>query len=99
MPRKRTIEELKEQAKAAEERAKKLREQAKRLTQLEEAKLNAEILHAVEEWRISMEPQPKREELPALFREWAAGKFPVPSAGKTDSLPYKPGQPIKKDRF
>lgn len=44
-----TIEELEAAARAAEERAKKLRAKAKKQTQAEEAKLNAEIIKALED--------------------------------------------------
>lgn len=68
---KKTVEQLKAAADAAEKRAKELRAQAKKLTQAEEAKLSAEIIKAVEEWRKSYPQEMRREDLPAKFREWA----------------------------
>ena len=66
-----TIEELEAAARAAEERAKKLRAKAKNKTQAEEAKLNAEIIKALEDWRTSYPTQISREDLPDRFRAWA----------------------------
>ena len=66
-----TIEELEAAARAAEERAKKLRAKAKKQTQAEEAKLNAEIIKALEDWRTSYPTQISREDLPDRFRAWA----------------------------
>ena len=71
MPRKKTVKELEAEAKKAEARAKALREQAKKQTQAEEAKLNAEIIKAIEEWRQSYEKPLPRENLPAIIRKWA----------------------------
>jgi hypothetical protein len=66
-----TIEELEAAARAAEERAKKLRAKAKKQTQAEEAKLNAEIIKALEGWRTSFPTHMAREDLPDRFRAWA----------------------------
>lgn len=71
MAKKKTIEQLEAEAKRAEARAKALREQAKKQTQAEEAKLNAEIIKAVEEWRLSYEKPLPRENLPLIIRKWA----------------------------
>lgn len=71
MAKKKTIEQLEAEAKRAEARAKALREQAKKQTQAEEAKLNAEIIKAVEEWRLSFVKPLPRENLPAIIRKWA----------------------------
>ena len=68
---KRSIDQLEAAARAAEERAKKLRARAKKQTLAEEAKLNAEILKALEDWRISFPTLLPREDLPDKFRTWA----------------------------
>lgn len=68
---KRSIDQLEAAARAAEERAKKLRARAKKQTLAEEAKLNAEILKALEDWRISFPTPLPREDLPDKFRTWA----------------------------
>lgn len=68
---KRTIEQLEQAARQAEQRAKDLRAQAKKLTQAEQAKQNAEIIKAVDEWRKSYPKPIPREDLPKHFREWA----------------------------
>ena len=98
MPKKKTIEELRRQAEAAEERAKKLREQAKQMTQAEEAKLSAEIIRATEEWRLSLQPPVRREELPSLFRKWAAEKISRPDTDGTNSS-HGPDPFSRKNRF
>lgn len=71
MAKKKTIEQLEAEAKRAEQRAKELRAKAKRQTQAEEAKLNAEIIKAIEEWRQTLDTPIPREQLPAKFRKWA----------------------------
>ena len=71
MAKKKTIEQLEAEAKKAEARAKALREQAKKQTQAEEAKTNADIIKAVEEWRQTLDTPIPREQLPAKFRKWA----------------------------
>lgn len=71
--KKKTVEELEQAAKQAEARAKELRAKAKQQTQAEEAKLNADLVKAVEEWRQSF-PEDKRiprKDMPAHFRAWA----------------------------
>lgn len=73
MPRKRSVEELEAAAKKAEARAKKLRQQAAERTRADEARLNVELIKAVEEWRVSW-PEDKRysrEQLPGYFRAQA----------------------------
>lgn len=73
MARKKTVEELLEEAKRAEKRAKDLRALAKKETAAEEAKVNAEIIKAVREWRDSY-PEGKRtawKDMPKVFRDWA----------------------------
>ena len=67
---KRSIDQLEAAARAAEERAKKLRARAKKQTLAEEAKLNAEILKALEDWRTSFPTPIPRKDLPDKFRSW-----------------------------
>lgn len=89
MSKHRTVEELYAAAQAAEERAKKLREQARKQTQAERAKVNADIIKAVEEWQDSL-PESRRvpwEKLPQEFRRWAANnrqKYGSAEQGKSD---------------
>lgn len=71
MSAKKSVEQLYEEARKAEQRAKELRAKAKKQTQAQEARLNAEIIKAVEEWRKSYPTPMEREELPGKFREWA----------------------------
>lgn len=68
---KKTVAELEAAARAAEKRAKELRAKARQQTQAEQAKLNAEIIKAVEEWRTSYPTPIPREDLPQRFRDWA----------------------------
>ena len=71
MSSKKTAAQLEEEARRAEARAKKLRAQAKKQTQAEEAKLNVDIIKAVEEWRQSYPNPIDKKDLPQKFREWA----------------------------
>ncbi len=68
---KKTIEELEEAARKAEQRAKALRDQAKRQTQMEEAKLNTEIVTAVLYWNTTRQNPFDKTDLPVQFYEWA----------------------------
>lgn len=68
---KKTIEQLELEAKRAEQRAKDLRAQAKKLTQAEEAKLNSEIIKAVEIWNSTRQIPFEKKDIPARFLEWA----------------------------
>lgn len=68
---KKTIEQLEQEARKAEARARKLREQARKQTLAETAKLNAEIIKAVDEWRLTLPTPIPREDLPKTFREIA----------------------------
>ena len=68
---KKTIEQLEQAALKAEQRAKALRDQAKRQTQMEEAKLNAEIVKAVLHWNTTRQNPFDKTDLPAQFYEWA----------------------------
>lgn len=67
---KKTIEQLQEEARRAEERAKRLKEKIKKQTKAEEAKLNAEIIKAIDEWRMSLRTPIAREDVPQKLREW-----------------------------
>ena len=71
MSNKKSIEELEEAARKAEQRAKSLRDKAKRQTQMEEAKLNAEIVTAVLYWNTTRQNPFNKTDLPAQFYEWA----------------------------
>ena len=71
MSKKKTVEELEQEARKAEQRAKALRDKAKRQTQMEEAKLNAEIVKAVLYWNTTRQNPFDKTELPAQFYEWA----------------------------
>ena len=68
---KKTIEELEQAALKAEQRAKALRDQAKRQTQMDEAKLNTEIVKAVLYWNTTRQNPFNKTDLPAQFYEWA----------------------------
>ena len=71
MPKRKSITELEEAARAAEERAKKLREAIKKQTIAERAKINSEIIIAIQQWQnnLSIDMQTEWEDLPALFRQ------------------------------
>lgn len=71
MSNKRTVEELKQAALKAEARAKALRDQAKRQTQMEEARLNVEIIKAVEYWNATRQTPLDKRDIPGRFYEWA----------------------------
>lgn len=79
---KKTIEQLEQEARKAEARARKLREQARKQTLAETAKLNAEIIKAVDEWRESVPTPIPREDLPKKFREWAKANLEKRNVGK-----------------
>lgn len=79
---KKTIEQLEQEARKAEARAKKLRAQARKQTLAETAKLNAEIIKAVDEWRESLPTPIPREDLPKKFREYAEKNREKNSFGK-----------------
>lgn len=79
---KKTIEQLEQEARRAEERAKKLRAQARKQTLAETAKLNAEIIKAVDEWRLTLPTPIPREDLPKKFREYAEKNREKNSFGK-----------------
>ena len=68
---KKTIEQLEQEALKAEARAKALRDKAKRQTQMEEAKLNAEIVKAVLYWNTTRQSPFDKTDLPVQFYEWA----------------------------
>ena len=68
---KKTIKQLEQEALRAEQRAKDLRAKAKKQTQLEEARLNAEIVKAVEYWNTTRQNPFNKTDLPAQFYEWA----------------------------
>ena len=68
---KKTIKQLEQEALRAEQRAKDLRAKAKKQTQLEEARLNAEIVKAVEYWNTTRQNPFNKADLPAQFNEWA----------------------------
>lgn len=68
---KKTIEQLKQEALRAEQKAKDLRAKAKRQTQIEEARLNAEIVKAVLYWNSTRQNAFEKTDLPAQFYEWA----------------------------
>ena len=68
---KKTIEQLEQEALRAEQRAKDLRAKAKKQTQLEEARLNAEIVKAVEYWNTTRQNPFDKNDLPTQFYEWA----------------------------
>ena len=68
---KKTIEELEQEAIRAEQRAKDLRAKAKKQTQLEEARLNAEIVKAVLHWNSTRQSPFDKTDLPTQFYEWA----------------------------
>ena len=69
--RKKTIEELEQEAQKAEQRAKALRDKAKRQTKMEESKLNAEIVKAVLHWNSTRQNPFDKTDLPTQFYEWA----------------------------
>jgi hypothetical protein len=71
MSKKKTIEQLELEAKRAEQRAKDLRLKAKKQTQLEEAKLNVEIIKAVEYWNSTRQVPFEKKDIPSRFYEWA----------------------------
>ena len=73
MAKKKTIEELEAAARAAEKRARELRQKAKMATEAERAKVNHEIIKALEEWLESFPEEHKKEweELPGYFRRQA----------------------------
>lgn len=68
---KKTIEQLEQEALRAEQKAKDLRAKAKRQTQIEEARLNAEIVKAVLYWNSTRQNAFDKTDLPAQFYEWA----------------------------
>lgn len=71
--RKRTIEELERAIKAQEERVKKLRAEKAERTRAEEARLNADIIKAIDEWRMTLpaDRRHNRADLPKWFRKQA----------------------------
>lgn len=73
MAKKKTIAELEAAAKAAEKRARELRQKAKMATEAERAKVNHEIIKALEEWLDTFPEEHKKEweELPNYFRRQA----------------------------
>ena len=73
MAKKKTAEELRKAAEAAEQRARALRAKARKATQAEEAKINSEIIASLRLWVASLPEDKKTEwqELPQLFRGWA----------------------------
>lgn len=68
---KKTIEQLELEAQRAEQRAKDLRAKARKITQAEEAKLNAEIVKAIEYWNSTRLNPFEKNEIPDRFYEWA----------------------------
>lgn len=71
MSKKKTIEELKQEAIKAEQRAKALREKARKQTQAEEARQNAEIIKAIEYWNDTRQVPLEKSEIANKFYEWA----------------------------
>ena len=69
--RKKTIEELEQEAQKAEQRAKALRDKAKRQTQMEESRLNVEIIKAIEYWNSTRQNPLDKREIPGRFYECA----------------------------
>lgn len=72
MPRKKSIEELRAEAAAAEKRAKEAREKVARAKKAEEARQNVAVIRAVHEWLESF-PEEKRvawENVPDIFKKW-----------------------------
>lgn len=68
---KKTIEQLEQEALRAEQRAKDLRAKAKKQTQLEEARLNAEIIRAIEYWNTTRQVPIPKNDIASKFYEWA----------------------------
>lgn len=71
MSKKKTIEELKQEAIKAEQRAKALREKARKQTQAEEARQNAEIIKAIEYWNDTRQVPLEKSEIANKFYEWS----------------------------
>lgn len=71
MSKKKTSEELEQEALKAEQRAKALRDKAKRQTQMEEARLNVEIIKAIEYWNSTRQNPLDKRDIPGRFYEWA----------------------------
>ena len=69
--RKKTIEELEQEAQKAEQRAKALRDKAKRQTQMEESRLNVEIIKSIEYWYSTRQNPLDKRDIPGRFYEWA----------------------------
>ena len=69
--RKKTIEELEQEAQKAEQRAKALRDKAKRQTQMEESRINVEIIKAIEYWNSTRQNPLDKRDIPGRFYEWA----------------------------
>ena len=71
MSKKKTVEELKQEALRAEARAKALREKARKQTQAEEARQNAEIIKAIECWNSTRQVPLAKNDIAGKFYEWA----------------------------
>ena len=71
MSKKKTVEELEQEAIRAEQRAKDLRAKAKKQTQMEEARLNVEIIKAIEYWNSTRQTPLDKQDIPGRFYEWA----------------------------
>lgn len=71
MSKKKTVEELEQEAIRAEQRAKDLRAKAKKQTQMEEARLNVEIIKAIEYWNSTRQTPLDKRDIPGRFYEWA----------------------------
>ena len=71
MARKKTLEQLEEQIQAAEKRLDELRKSKARETEAQRARINRDLLLAIDEWRLSYESPMEWSELPKYFRSEA----------------------------
>ena len=71
MPRKKTLEQLEEQILAVEKRLEELKKSKARETEAQRARINKDLLLAVDEWRLSFESPVEWSELPDYFRRKA----------------------------